>query len=129
VRDPFAIAGTIATVIDGSTCSMTASSTAAGVHLVTLSNTTGKPGGALIVGVAAPHRWSELRDFLAHADPEHSQPPDWVVLGAQIADETGAGTTATTTVVIKPGTYGPVCAIGTWPDIAFTPGEAVDFGS
>ena len=52
-----------------------------------------------------------------------------MILGAQIADETGAGTTATTTVVIKPGTYGPVCATGTWPDIAFTPGEAVDFGS
>ena len=96
---------------------------------MTLSNTSGKPGGALVVGVAAPHRWSELVDLLADVDLEHFEQPDWMIHGAQIADETGAGTTATTTVVIKPGTYGPVCAIGTWPDIVFTPGEPVDFGS
>ena len=108
---------------------MTASSTAAGIHLMTLSNTSGKPGGVLVVGVAAPHRWSELAGLLADADLEHFQPPDWVTPGAQIADETGAGTSATTTVVIKPGTYGPVCGIGTWPDIVFTPGEPVVFGN
>jgi len=127
--DPFRIAGTLAVAWDGTTCSMTPSSTSPGVHLMSLANTSGKPGGVLLLGVAAPHQWSELVGLVGTMDLEHFEPPAWLIQGAQIADETGAGTTATTTVVVKPGTYGPVCAAGTWPDIAFTPGEAVAFGS
>jgi len=77
----------------------------------------------------APHRWTELVDLLTDIDLEHFEEPAWMIQGAQVADETGSGTAATTTVVVKPGTYGPVCATGSWPDLLFTPGEPVDFGS
>ncbi|MFL5648737.1 MAG: nucleoside hydrolase [Chloroflexota bacterium] len=127
--DPFVVAGTIEITSDGKSCAITTTSTRAGVHLLSLSNTSGKPGGGLLVGVVAPHTWGKLMDLLADVDIEHFQQPDWMIQGGQLADETGAGTSANTTVVVKAGTYGPVCATGTWPDIEFTPGEPVDFGS
>jgi len=126
--DPFTVAGTIKVDWDGTTCSMKTSSARAGVHLVSLANTSGKPGGALIGGVQAPHEWSELARLLANVDPRTFQQPDWILRGGQIADDTGTGTTRTATAIITAGTYGPICVEGTWPDMSFTPGRPVTFG-
>ena len=126
--DPFSVAGTIVVAWDGTTCSMQPSSQRVGVHIVSLANTSRKPGGALIAGVRAPHEWSELTALLHDLDIEHFQQPDWLLQGGQIVDETGAGTPATATAAIKAETYGPVCVTGTWPDVTFTVGTAVAFG-
>jgi len=126
--DPFTVSGTIAVSWDGQTCAMQASSRETGVHLVSLSNTSGKPGGALIAGVRSPHLWSELESLLHDFDVERFRQPDWLLQGAQIADETGAGTTATATAAIETEAYGPVCIAGTWPDLTFTVGTPVTFG-
>ncbi|MFL5675417.1 MAG: nucleoside hydrolase [Chloroflexota bacterium] len=126
--DPFSIAGTIDIRWDGTRCAMAASSTAPGVYLMRLTTTSGKPGGVLLVGVADGHRWSELTDLLTDIDLEHFEPPEWMIRGGQIGDDTGAGTGATATAIVKAGTHGPICAAGTWPDIVFTPGEPVAFG-
>jgi inosine-uridine nucleoside N-ribohydrolase len=125
--DPFSVAGTIEVTWDGTTCAMSTTSKTAGLYLMALTNTSGKPGGGLLVGVASPHRWTELGELLADIDLEHVHEPDWLIQGAQIGDETGAGTTATAQVDIEPGVYGPVCAAGSWPHLDFTPGEPVDF--
>lgn len=126
--DPFSVAGTIAVAWDGTTCTMQSSSQRAGLHAVSLANTSGKPGGALIAGVKAPHRWADLTALLTDLDVETFQQPDWLLQGGQIADETGTGTTATATASIEADTYGPVCVTGTWPDMTFTVGAPVTFG-
>jgi inosine-uridine nucleoside N-ribohydrolase len=127
-HDPFSLAGTIAVAWDGTSCTMQVSSPRAGVHLVSLANSSRTPGGTLIMGVEAPHRWSELMALFEDIDIEHVQQPDWMLQGGQIADETGAGTAATATATIKAEAYGPICVTGTWPDVTFTVGLPVTFG-
>ena len=78
-------------------------------------------------GVRAPHSWVDLTTLLVDIDPEHSTLPDWVLQGGQVADETGGGTSATSTAILDAALYGPVCASGTWPNLDFVPGEPVTF--
>jgi hypothetical protein len=57
---------------------------------------------------------------------EEPQPPDWVIFAGELTDATGAGDALSGTVVLEPGSYGPICITGEWPDLVFHPGRPFD---
>jgi len=121
---PFALAGTITVTWDGTTCAATVDGSGPGLYTVQFTGPQGTPSGVLLGGVRSPHTWSDVKEFLATVDlSTETATPDWIVEGAQVTDGGGTGTMATTTAVLDPLTYGPVCVRGTWPDLTFTPGE------
>lgn len=123
---PFALVGTIDVTFDGTTCAATEAGDGPGpgLHQVRYTGPVGTPSGAFVVGVAPGHAWTELTTFFETVDVETAtEPPDWVILGAQVADDAGAGTPVTTTLARLDGpTYGPVCLTGTWPELTFVAG-------
>ncbi len=119
---PFAPAGTLTASWDGTTCSLTAPA-GPGLYLVDFQGPAGVPSGVLIAGVAAPGGWSDLTTFLDGVDLASEVPePAWLLQGGQIVDEAGAGVRVSGTALVEPGSWGPVCVQGTWPDMTFTPG-------
>jgi hypothetical protein len=50
-------------------------------------------------------------------------------MGPAAADEQGSGMPVIATGDLEDATYGPVCMVGTWPDLAFTPGTPFQTGS
>ncbi len=127
---PFEISGQLSVTWDGTTCAATSSGEIGrGVVQVTLENASGQPGGVLVAGVEPPATWDELLALLDDLDPENTEaPPDWVIQGASLFDDTGNGVEMTGTMVAEPATYGPVCVTGDWPDLRFTPGEPFSVG-
>jgi hypothetical protein len=121
---PFELAGELTVRWDGSTCAfeMTGGLTP-GVAALTFENSTGDPAAVQIAGVREPHTWSELVDLVPTLDPETATIPDWIVNAGNAADEAGTGGAIHATVPLEPGTYGPVCFSGTWPDLKLRPGE------
>jgi inosine-uridine nucleoside N-ribohydrolase len=122
--NPFELAGEMTVRWDGSTCAfeMTEGLTP-GVAGLTFDNSTGDPAGVQIVGVQEPHTWAELVALLPTLDVETATIPDWVIDAGNASDETGAGGNVRSTARLEPGTYGPVCLSGTWPDVSVRPGE------
>ena len=121
---PFSLAGTITVTWDGTTCAATVDGAGPGLYTVHFTGPKGTPSGVLLGGVRSPHTWSDVTDLLETVDlSTETATPDWIVEGAQVTDGGGTGTMASTTAVLDPLTYGPVCVRGTWPDLTFTPGE------
>jgi inosine-uridine nucleoside N-ribohydrolase len=121
---PFQLAGELAVRWDGSTCSFEMpGGLTPGVAALTFDNGTGDPVGVEIVGVREPHTWQELEDLLPTVDVETAVLPDWVIDAGGLSDDPGAGGSLEGTVALASGTYGPVCITGTWPDLAFHPGQ------
>jgi hypothetical protein len=127
---PFEISGQLSVIWDGTSCAATNSGEIGrGVVQVTFENTSGEPGGVLVAGVEPPATWDELLALLDDLDPETMEaPPDWLIQGASLFDDTGDGVEMTGTMVAEPATYGPVCVTGDWPDLSFTPGEPFSVG-
>ncbi len=124
---PFQLAGQVHATWDGTTCAMNVDGGGAGFYTLDFQGTAGTPSSALIAGVREPHQWSELEAFLATIDlSTTTQPPDWVVQAGQANDEPGTGDAVSTTVNLAPGTFGPICATGEWPDLTFTAGEPTE---
>jgi inosine-uridine nucleoside N-ribohydrolase len=124
---PFAVAGTVDITFDGTTCSATvdpAGPVQPGIYRLRYTGPAGTPGGGFLVGVDETASWGDLETFLLGLDPEvEAEPPSWVKLAGQVADEAGAGEPIEGTAsVTAAGTYGPLCASGMWPDITFIPG-------
>jgi pyrimidine-specific ribonucleoside hydrolase len=120
---PFAPAGTLAATWDGTTCTMTAPPSP-GLYQVTYQGPAGTPNGVMVAGVRPPGTWSDLTTFLEELDlTKEVQEPAWLLQGGQLVDERGAGTTIGGMVDIEPGSWGPICLVGTWPDLDFTAGE------
>ena len=124
---PFQLAGEIDATFDGTTCRATTSGATtelvAGLYRVRYTGPAGAPSGVTMVGVATPHTWAELVDWLADVDMESEQAsPDWILLGPSVWDATGSATTASVPGAIPAATVGPVCVSGTWPDLTFVPG-------
>ena len=121
---PFELTGELTVRWDGSTCAfeMTQGLTP-GVAALTFDNSTGDPAGVQIVGVHEPHTWTELVALLPTLDIETATIPDWVIDAGNASDEAGAGGNVRSTARLEPGTYGPVCLSGTWPDVSFRLGE------
>jgi inosine-uridine nucleoside N-ribohydrolase len=125
---PFALAGTLTATWDGTTCTMTAP-TGPGLYEVAYTGPAGIPSGVFVAGVRPPDGWSDLETFLAGVDLETEAPqPAWLIQGGEVVDDAGSGTPVATTAVIEPGTWGPVCVQGAWPDLTFTPGEGTVVG-
>ena len=122
--NPFRLAGEMTVRWDGSTCALEMTGgLAPGVAALTFDNGTGDPAGVQIVGVKPGHSWEEVGTLLRTIDVETATPPDWVIEAGGAFDEPGAGGNIRSSVRLEPGTYGPVCLSGTWPDITFRPGE------
>ena len=121
---PFTLAGEITVRWDGSTCALELTEgLAPGVVGLTFENGTGDPAGVEIAGVEEPHTWSELEDLLPTIDVANEGPPPWVVQAGGVNDERGAGGSTRGTVRIAPGTYGPICLTGEFPDLSLRPGQ------
>jgi hypothetical protein len=126
---PFSLAGTLSVTWDGSTCAATLVGGEPGLYTLTYMGPSGTPSGVLVAGVRPPKRWSDLVDFLSTLDlTTTTSPPDWVAQGGQANDEAGSGAPVEATVSLEALTYGPVCVVGTWPDLAFTAGEPFAIG-
>lgn len=124
---PFAMAGTVDIAFDGATCTATiqpAGAVAPGTYRLRYTGQAGTPGGGSLIGVDATASWSDIEAFLLGVDPEVDvEPPSWLILAGQVADDAGDGQPVEGTAsVTAAGTYGPMCIVGTWPDIRFIPG-------
>ena len=125
---PFRLAGQLAVTFDGTRCTLTGHSDRDGPHRVDLKSVTRRRGGVAIVGTTAPHTWEDLLAALPDAN-SRATPPDWLVVGPIVADAEGSGKVLTATGDLKEGFYGPLCYLGTWPDVVLTPGTPFEVGS
>lgn len=124
---PFELGGTIDITWDGADCSATIDPVGPldlGVYRLRYTGVAGAPGGGFLVGVDETASWSDIETFLLGIDPGVDvEQPAWIRFAGQVADEAGAGETVEGTAsVTEVGTYGPMCASGTWPEITFVPG-------
>ncbi len=120
----FQLSGELTAQWDGATCSMRPfEAIAPGVVRVTFENASGAPAGTTLAGIVAPHTWDELKALLKGFDIATGPPPDWIVEAASLNDEAGTGVPVTGTMTVQQATYGPVCITGSWPDLAYTPGD------
>ena len=126
---PFEISGELAVTWDGTTCALTgADDIGPGVVKVRFQNTSGAAASVQIAGPRPPMTWADLLAFLENLDLEAVEtPPDWLIQGVGLFDESGAGS-ETGTMVAEAMTYGPICATGEWPDLVFTPGHPFEVG-
>jgi len=126
---PFQPAGSFTVRWDGSTCALEMDGgLTTGVAAMTFENSTGSPAGVQIVGLREPHTWQELGALLPTVDVEAAALPDWVVDAGGLTDEAAAGAPIEGPITLEPGTYGPVCITGTWPDLTFRPGQPFQVG-
>ncbi len=124
---PFELSGELTVTWDGTTCGMKPFETLGpGVVRVAFENASGKPAGVLVGGATPPHTWTELVAVIKDLDVATDTPPDWIIEGASVNDETGTGAPVSGTMVARPAIYGPICVTGTWPDLVFTPGEGFE---
>ena len=100
----------------------------AGLYTLDYQGQAGAPSSVMLAGVREPHPWSELEDFLdTSTSPGHHR----ARLGHPGRQRQRRGRDrqlVTTTVELPPGTVGPICGSGAWPDITFVAGEPVDLG-
>lgn len=127
---PFALSGELSVTWDGTVCALTgADDIAPGVVTVRFDNSSGAAASVLIAGIRPPMAWADLLVFVEQLDLEAmEEPPEWLIQGAGLFDDTGAGPPQTGTMVVEPLTYGPICATGEWPDLTFTPGAPFEVG-
>lgn len=121
---PFVVAGQITVRWDGSACTIEGTGGATpGVAGLTFESTTGDPAGVEIVGVREPHTWPEVVELLETFDLAAGEPPDWLIEAGGASDDAGTGAQVDGSVRLEPATYGPVCMVGTWPDLDFRAGQ------
>jgi pyrimidine-specific ribonucleoside hydrolase len=123
---PFILAGELTVRWDGATCSVLATADLTpGVARLTFDNTTGDPAGVVIVGVREPHTWADVVAQLPTriGSEATASPPDWVIEAGAAFDDDGSGGITNGSVQLEAGTYGPVCGIGTSPDIELRAGQ------
>jgi inosine-uridine nucleoside N-ribohydrolase len=121
---PFVLSGEITVRWDGSTCAMEMTGGATpGVAALTFENGTGDPAEVQIVGIREPHTWPDVEALLTTPGLETTGPPDWIIEAGFANDEAGTGAPARGSVRLEAATYGPLCIVGTWPDLAFRAGE------
>ena len=124
---PFELAGQLAVRWDGASCTFEMQEgLTPGVAALTFDNGTGDPAGVQIVGIREPHTWQDFLAFLPTLDLSSENAaalPDWVVDAGGVSDGDGTGGTTAGSVTLEPGTYGPVCLSGTWPDLVLRPGQ------
>ena len=124
---PFELAGQIAVRWDGASCTFEMpDGVTPGVAALTFDNGTGDPAAVEIVGIREPRTWQDLLAFLPTLDPASETAaalPDWVIDAGGLSDDAGTGGTIAGSITLEPGTYGPVCITGSWPDLVFRPGQ------
>ena len=125
---PFQLAGQLSVTFDGTRCTLTGHSDRDGPHRLTFKTATQRRAGVAIVGTTPPHTWDELLAAFPDAN-SRAKPPDWLVAGPIAEDAEGGGNMLTVTGNLKEGFYGPLCYLGTWPDVVLTPGTPFEVGS
>jgi inosine-uridine nucleoside N-ribohydrolase len=122
-RTPFALEGEVAVTWDGVTCTADAGEApAAGMARLTFTNHDDGPAGAFLAGVEAPHTWAEVEALVRSVDSETAEAPDWIRVGGFASDEAGTHEPVLGTVSLEPGTFGPICVTGTWPEARYAAG-------
>ena len=124
----FQLSGTIGVTFDGAKCTASGHSDRDGPHRLDFKSSTGKPAGATLVGATGGHTWQDVVDLIQTVDVQAS-PPSWLVDGPMAQDTAGDGKAVTATGSLREGFYGPVCYLGTWPDVVLTPGTPFEVGS
>lgn len=125
---PFVLAGTLTGSFDGTTCSMVSDATTPGSYELRYTGTRDIASQLIVVNVVAPNTWADLESFVATVDVDTTEtPPDWFAPVGDISDSGGGVPSAPVRIDVPSGVVGPVCATGTWPDLAFTPGEPLEF--
>jgi inosine-uridine nucleoside N-ribohydrolase len=125
---PFQFAGELSVSFDGVTCRISGHSDRDGAHTLAFTGRKGEPSGVSIVGTSEPRTWQDVLTLLPTFDVQ-ADPPDWLVLGPAVIDETGAGSELTTTGDLAEGFFGPVCLGGASPHVTFTAGTPFEVGS
>jgi pyrimidine-specific ribonucleoside hydrolase len=121
---PFVLAGKITVRWDGATCAFELTEgPVPGVVAVRFENGTGDPAGVQVLGVREPHMWPEVEALLPTLDLETAGPPDWVIDAGGLSDQAGTGVPIDGAVQLEPATYGPVCVVGSFPDLTFRAGQ------
>jgi pyrimidine-specific ribonucleoside hydrolase len=124
---PFTLAGSIDVTFDGTTCTVVGASDRPGVHELRFHGPAGQPTGVAVVGIRPPHSWEEVVALLPGIDVE-TPPPDWLVEGPVAEDGAGTGQPVTTAGPLVEDLAGVGCFTGTWPDLTYTPGRAIEVG-
>jgi inosine-uridine nucleoside N-ribohydrolase len=121
---PFVLAGTLTGSFDGTTCALTADATVAGSYELRYTGPAGDPSQLIVVNVHAPNTWADVQSFVATVDVEAiDSPPEWFTVAGEARDSGGGVPGPTSRLDVPPGTVGPVCLTGSWPDLVFTPGD------
>jgi inosine-uridine nucleoside N-ribohydrolase len=125
---PFQLAGELSVSFDGVTCRISGHSDRDGPHSLAFTGRRGEPSGVSIVGASEPHTWQDILTLLPTIDVQ-SDPPDWLILGPDVIDQTGTGSEITTTSDLAEGFFGPLCVGGASPHVTFTAGTPFEVGS
>jgi inosine-uridine nucleoside N-ribohydrolase len=125
---PFQLAGLLAVTFDGQRCTITGHSDREGPHVLRFKDPIRRRGGVAVVGTTAPHTWEDLLAALPDVN-SRAAPPDWLAVGPMVEDAEGRGMVLTTSGNLGEGFYGPLCYVGTWPDVVLTPGTPFEVGS
>jgi pyrimidine-specific ribonucleoside hydrolase len=106
--DHFELDGELTVSWDGTSCALHDPVGPAGTYRLAIDNRTDAIAQILLISVAAPHTWDELRDIVAGIeDPVTVEPPDWI--GVAAGSEPGPRGNQTAIAQLQAGLYGPVC--------------------
>jgi inosine-uridine nucleoside N-ribohydrolase len=124
---PFTVGGSVEVMFDGTRCAVSGTSDQPGAHKLAFTGTAGQPSGVTVVGIRAPHTWTEVTALLPSFDAQ-STPPDWVVEGPAAVDPEGTGAPVTATGSLEEDLAGVICFAGEWPTPTFIPGTSFPVG-
>lgn len=117
--DPFEFDGAVEVQWDGDSCLSTVDIAGAGIARVEFANDSSATAGLTVVEIADGHTWADLVDVVVAA-PTDQDGPEWIVPVAFV-EELGPGQVGATSMKLHSGSYSPVCAVGTWPDLTYVP--------
>ncbi len=125
---PYVLAGTLTGSFDGTACTLRSDATAAGSYALRYTGPADVASQFIVVNVHAPNTWADLGTFLQTIDVDAAETmPEWFTTAGEATDSGGGVPGPPVRIDVPAGTVGPVCVTGTWPDLAFTPGEPMEF--
>lgn len=120
---PFVLAGTLTGAFDGTTCTLSADANVPGSYELRYTGPRDVRSQLIVVNVLAPKTWADLQAFLETVDVDAIETaPEWFAVAGETSDSGGGVPGPPARIDVPPGTVGPVCVTGEWPDLDFTSG-------